>query len=128
MRLVKDGTIILDLEDVVETNHISCQTKGLSLIQFRSLEPFVLYEHGLPNPATQERSFLVNVFDKLTSCSEVEEEVDEGDGRHENFLGEVDMTVAALEAMPMHLNLGLSNRSDQVRFVFRLKLNGLKIP
>jgi len=34
MRLIEDGTIILDLNDVVKTNHISCQTKGLSLIEF----------------------------------------------------------------------------------------------
>ena len=26
----------LDLDDVLETNHVSCQIKGLSLIQFRS--------------------------------------------------------------------------------------------
>ena len=52
MRLIEDGTIILDLDNVTETNRISCQTKGLSLIQFGSLEPAVLYEHGLPSPAT----------------------------------------------------------------------------
>jgi len=45
IRLIKDETIILDLDDVVETNHISYQTKGLSLIQFGSLEPPILYEH-----------------------------------------------------------------------------------
>jgi len=28
MRLIEDGTIILDLDDVVETNRISYQTKG----------------------------------------------------------------------------------------------------
>ena len=80
MWLIEDGTIILDLDDVVyiETNHISCQTSGLSLIQFGSLKPFILHEHRLPNPATQERSFRINVFDKLavnmTSCLRVEEE------------------------------------------------------
>ena len=47
MRLIEDETIILDLDDMVKTNHISCQIKGLSLIQFGSLEPNVLYEHGL---------------------------------------------------------------------------------
>ena len=81
----QDGTIILDLDDVVETNHISCQTKGLSPIQFGSLEPFVLHEHGLPNPVMQERSFPVNIFDKLTvnmaSCFDIEEEADKEDGR-----------------------------------------------
>jgi len=50
MRLIEDGAIILDLDDVVKTNHIFCQTKGVSLIQFGSLEPFVTHEHGLPSP------------------------------------------------------------------------------
>jgi len=81
IRLTEDGTIILDLDDVVETNHISCQTRGLSLIQFGSLEPFVLHKNRLPNPATQEMSFPVNVFDKvavnMSSCLEVGEELDE---------------------------------------------------
>jgi len=73
MLLIEGGTIILDLEAVVETNNISCQTKGLSLIQFESLELVVLYEHGLLSPTTQRGFFPVNVFDKLTvnmtSCS-----------------------------------------------------------
>jgi len=76
MQLIEDGIIILDLNDVVKTSHISCQTKRLSLIQFKSLEPFVLHKHGLLNHAMQERFFLVNVSYKLainmTSCSEVE--------------------------------------------------------
>ena len=46
MRLIEDGAIILDLDNVTETNRISCQTKGLSLIQFGSLEIVVLQEHG----------------------------------------------------------------------------------
>jgi len=53
----------------------------------------------------QERSLPVNVFDKLTvnmtSCFEVEEESDE---RHENSLGEIEKTLAALEAILVHLN------------------------
>ena len=53
MQLVKDGTIILDFDDVVESNHIFCQIKGLSIIQFESLGPFVLHEHGLLNPIVQ---------------------------------------------------------------------------
>ena len=85
MQLIEDGTIILDLDDVIERNHISCQTKGFSLMQFGRLKPAVLYEHGLPSPGMQERSSPVNVFGKLvvnmTSCSEVEEEVEEGDDR-----------------------------------------------
>ena len=107
MRLIEDGRIILDSDDVVETNHISCQTRGLSLIQFRSLEPFVLHKYRLLNPIAQERSFLVNVFDKLlvnmTSCFKVEEESDE---RQENSLGEIDKILVALEAIPMHLDWG----------------------
>ena len=105
MRLIEDGTITLDLDDVVETNHIPCQTKGVFLIKFGSLEPFVLHEQRLSNPCTQERLFTVNVFDKLavnvTSCFEVEEESDE---RQENSLREIDKTLAALKAMPVHLN------------------------
>ena len=54
MRLVKDGMIILNLDDIVESNHISCQIKGLSLIQLGSLEPTVLHERGLLSPAMQE--------------------------------------------------------------------------
>ena len=65
MRLIEVGIIILNLDKVVETNHIAYQTKGLSLIQFRNLEPFVLYENELPNPTTQERSFPVSIFHKL---------------------------------------------------------------
>jgi len=112
--------MILDLDDVVKTNHISCRTKGLSLIQFESLEAFVLHEHRLPNSVTQERSFPVNVFDKLavniTSCFEVEEESDKEDGRHENSLGEIDKTLAALEAILVHLNWGqIINLPDDIR-------------
>ena len=81
MRLVKDGAIILDLDDVVESNHIFYKRRGLSIIQFGSLGPFVLHKHRLSNPITQEVFFLVIFFDKLalnmTSCSEVEEEIDE---------------------------------------------------
>ena len=87
----------MDLGNVVETNHISCQIRGLSLIQFKSLEAFVLHEHRLLHPGMHERSFPFNVFDKLavnmTSCFKVEEESDEEDGRHENSLGETDKTL-----------------------------------
>jgi len=108
MRLIKDGTKILDLDNIVETNHISYQTKRLSLIQFGSSKPAILYEHGLSSPTMQERFFAVNIFDKLIinmiACSELEEEADEENSKHENSLGEMDKTVAALEAMPMCLN------------------------
>jgi len=52
MWLIEDGMIILDLDDLVETNYISYQTKGLSFIQFGSLEPFVLHECRLSNLTT----------------------------------------------------------------------------
>ena len=85
MRLAKDGSIILDLDDVVESNHISCQTEDLSLIQFGRLEPVVLYEHRLPSPAMQEGFFTISIFDKLsidiTPCFEVEEETGEEVGK-----------------------------------------------
>ena len=61
---------------------------------------------------TQERSFSVNVFDKLAlnmiSCSEAKEDANEEDGKQENSLGETDKTVATLEAMLMCLNWGKS--------------------
>ena len=119
MRLIDDGTIILDLDDVVETNHISCQTKGVFLIQFGSLEPFVLHEQRLSNPFMQEGLFTVNVFDKLAvnvaSCFEVEEESNE---RQQNSLGEIDQTLAALQAMLVRLiggkSLAYPTRSDSI--------------
>jgi len=118
MRLTEDRMIILDLDDVVKTNHILYQTRGLSLIQFGSLESFVLHEYRLLNPATQETSFPVNVSDKLainmTSGFELKEESDE---RQENSLGEIDKTLAALEVVPVHLIWGqifkLRNTTDQ---------------
>ena len=32
MQLAKDGSMILNLDDVVESNHISCQTRELFII------------------------------------------------------------------------------------------------
>jgi len=85
MWFIEDGTIILDLDDVVETNHTSYPTKGLPLIQFGSLQPTVLYKHGFPSPTMQGGFFPVSVFDKITvnmaSCSEVKEKTNEKDGR-----------------------------------------------
>ena len=90
MRLIKDEIIILDSDDRVETNRISCQTKVLSLIQFGSLEPTLLYEPELPSPTIQGGFFLVRVFDKLTVnmtwCSKVKEEANEEDGRQKKSL------------------------------------------
>jgi len=53
MLLTKYKRIILNLDNVVKTNHIFCQTKGLSIIQFRSSKAIVLLEHRLLNPITQ---------------------------------------------------------------------------
>ena len=112
VRLIEDGIIILDLNDAVETSHISCETKRVSLIQFKSLEPIVLYEHGLPSPTMQEGFFPTSIFDKLavnmTSCSEVEEEIGEEDGSQMNSLAKIDQTLAALEAINVHLHWGKS--------------------
>jgi len=56
----------------------------------------------------QERSFPVNIFNKLavnmTSCFEVEKELDEEEGGQENSLREIDKTLASLEAILVHLN------------------------
>jgi len=46
MQPSKDEIVILDLDDVIETNHIFCQTKGLSLIQFGSLKHAVVISMG----------------------------------------------------------------------------------
>jgi len=40
----------------------------------------------------------------MTSCSKVEEEIGEEDGKQENSSGDTDEIVATLEAMPMPLN------------------------
>jgi len=120
IQLIIDGTIILDLDNVVEINHISCQTKGLSFIQFESLELAVPYEHVLPNPAMKEGFSLLSVFDTLAvnmaSCSEVEEEIGEANGRQENFLAKIDNILAALEAIPVRLNWGqIFSLPDEMR-------------
>ena len=66
MQLAKVRMIILNLDNVVETNYVSCKIKGLSTIPFGSLELATLYKHGLPNTAMQEGFFTISVFDKLT--------------------------------------------------------------
>jgi len=95
---------------MVETNNISCQTKGLSFIQIGSLKPAILYEHRLPSSVKQEGFFQVSISDKvtvnMTSCSEAKEELDGEDGRQESSLGEIDKTLAALEAILARLNWG----------------------
>jgi len=64
----------------------------------------------------------------MASCFEVEEEADEEDGRQENSPTELCKTLAALEAMPIHLNWGqiLSLPDDmRQRMVIALKHPGL---
>jgi len=110
MQLAKDGRIILDLDDVVEVNHVSSQTRELYTLQFENLDPIVLFEPWLLSPNIKERSFSAAFLDRttvnMTSCSELEEETDEEGFNKENYLGETDKTVAALEAMPICLNWG----------------------
>ena len=78
----------MDLDDVVETNHISSQTRELCTLQFGNLEAVVLLEPGSPNPIMQERSLSTTFVNRLTitmtSCSETEEEMDEEDSNKEN--------------------------------------------
>jgi len=61
-------------------------------------------------PVTQEGFFPVSFFDKLTIdmilCSEVKEETDDDDVRQVNSPGDMDKTLAALEAIPKCLNWG----------------------
>jgi len=44
IQLAKEGRIILELDDVVEENHISSQTRELCTLPFWNLEPIVLFE------------------------------------------------------------------------------------
>jgi len=89
MWLAKDGIIILDLHNVIKTNYISYQIKGLFIIQFGNLEPIALQEHALPNLVIQEGFFTINIFGKLevnmTSCSEVDEKTYEEEDKQGNF-------------------------------------------
>jgi len=61
MQFDKEGRIILNLDDVVEANHVSFQTRELCTLQFGNLEPVILLEPRLLNPNMQERSFLINL-------------------------------------------------------------------
>jgi len=61
----------------------------------------------LLNPTTQEGFFPVSVFKleiNTSSCSEVEGETGEEDGKQESSPAKIDKTFAALKAMPVHLN------------------------
>jgi len=98
--------IILDLNDVVETNHISCQKAIVYYLVWKSA--FVLHKHGLLNLVMQELFFPVSVFDKsavnMTSCSKVDEETSKEDVRQENFPAEMGKTLATLKAISVCLN------------------------
>ena len=109
-QLVKEGWIILDRNDVVETNYVSSTTRELCTLHFGNLETIILLELELLNLNIQERSFPVTFLGRttinMTSYSEVEEETDEDGGNKENCSGETDKNVAALEVMPIRLNQG----------------------
>jgi len=52
----------------------------------------------------------------MTSCSKVEEETNKEDDRQENSLREIEKTLSALEAIPIHLNWGqIFSFSNQTR-------------
>jgi len=81
MQSIKKGRTSLDLDDVVEANHVSSQTRELSTLQFRNLEPVVLFEPYLLSPGVKERTFSADFLDtttvNMTSCLELEEEIDD---------------------------------------------------
>ena len=110
MQLAKEGRIILDLDDVVEVNHISSQTRELCTLQFGNLEPVVLFEPWLLSPNMQERSFLATFLNRtminMISCFELEEETDEEGASKENCSGKTNKTMPTLEVMPICLNWG----------------------
>ena len=56
IQLAKEGRIILDLDDIVEANHVSFQTRELCSLQFGNLEPVVLLEPWLLSPDMKEMS------------------------------------------------------------------------
>jgi len=110
MQLAKEGRIILDLDDVVGANHIYSQTRELCTLHFGNLEPVVLFKPCLVSLDMKGKSFSVVFLDRtmvnMTSCSELEEEIDEEGVRKENYSRETDKIVAALEAMLVCLNWG----------------------
>jgi len=82
----------------------------LSTIQFGNVEPVVLLEIGLLNLVTQQRFFLVTIFNKITvnmtSCSDLKEGTDEEDEKSEKSPGETEKTLAALVVIPIYLKWG----------------------
>jgi len=57
--LAKEGRIILDLDDVVEKNHVSSQTRELCTLQFGNVELIVLFEPWMLSPDMKEMNALV---------------------------------------------------------------------
>jgi len=49
LQLAKEGSIILDRDDIVEKNHVSSQTRELCILMLGNLEPDILLEPGLLN-------------------------------------------------------------------------------
>jgi len=96
MQLAKDGRIILDVDDVIETNHIFSKIRNYPSFSSK-VWVVVLHKHGLFNPVTQEIFFLASFFDEITinitTCSEVEEKINEEDDTQESSLGETDETL-----------------------------------
>ena len=115
----------MDLDDVVEVNHASFQTRELCTIQFRNLEPVVLFGPWLLIPNMKETSFSDAFLNRTTvnmiSCFELEEETDKEGASKKNCSGERDKTVATLKAMPICLNwgqiFGLPNETHQHKVI-----------
>ena len=95
--------------------------KRVMHLQFENLEPIILLKPRLLNPNIQERSFPITFLNRtivnMTSCSKVEEKMNEECGSKENCSGETHKIVVALEVMPICLNWGhifsLPNRTYQ---------------
>jgi len=81
MCLAKEKRIILDLEDVVEQITFPPKQGSFCSLQFGNLEPVILFKPWLFSPDMKQRSFSAPFLDRttfnMTSCSELEEEIDE---------------------------------------------------
>ena len=108
--MAKEGRIILDLDNVVEVNHVSYQTRELCTLQFGNLEPVVLFEPWLLSPNMEERSFSAAFINRtmvnVPSCSELEDETNEEGISKGNCSEQMNKAVAALKAMLICLNWG----------------------
>jgi len=56
----------LNLDDIVEANHVSSQIRELCTLQFRNLESVVLLKPWLLTPDMKGRSFSVDFLDRTT--------------------------------------------------------------